>query len=673
MSVRYAFILVVLALCATALPVMAQDRSAVAEPIVLGAADDHDHSHEGFPTDEVPRPIGSPVGSVLLDGEELYPLVFPVVGDNHYSDTWGAARSGGRTHQGVDILADKMVPVVAAASGTVGWMHNEQGGNCCAMALIHDDGWQSWYIHLNNDTPGTDDGQGYGFVDGLESGVHVDAGQLIGWVGDSGNAEATVSHLHFELHQPDGTPINPYPHVVEGLLIDEPGDAPAPRESGSGEGGTSVTFSDVSGSVHAESILQLAELGITGGCAPDLYCPDDPVTRAQMATFLTRALDLPIPEADTFSDDDGSTHEPNIEALAAAEITLGCGGDSYCPGDEVTRAQMATFLVRALELASVAGDSFDDDDGSTHESNIEALAAAQVTLGCGTRAYCPNDPVTRAQMATFLIRALDAGLASRPDGRLVPAEGVLTGVLTDGDVAGYEAKVGREMDLIPLSFDGALDVDAIGAVADSGRIPFVTWTPGEIDDALVGNLDAYIASVAADFAASGHPVFLRFWPGLDGAAASPDDVATIWSGARNAFDGAEAANVAWVWMPDDLAAAGLPGDVDWLGATVYGDACLGGTTTDFAIAEFMDAATELGEYPVAVAGWGVGPVQDQADAQAAFVASIGPALEEYPQVAALIADTTTGGCDWDLDEAGFDALADLLGGLTVDRDTLTAS
>lgn len=157
--------------------------------------------------------------------DSIYPMVFPLAGPNSYTDTFGAPRSGGRTHAGIDILADKMVPVVAVASGTVGWMHDERGGKCCAMALNHDDGWTSWYIHLNNDTPGTDDGQGWGFAPGIESGVHVETGQLIGWVGDSGNAEWTVSHLHFELHRPDGSITNPYPSLLaasDPLLIDTP-------------------------------------------------------------------------------------------------------------------------------------------------------------------------------------------------------------------------------------------------------------------------------------------------------------------------------------------------------------------------------------------------------------------------------------------------------------------
>lgn len=155
---------------------------------------------------------------------EIYPIVFPVAGEVRYTDTWGAPRSGNRTHKGVDLLADKMVPVLAAASGTVGWIHDDQGGNCCAMSLNHDDGWTSVYIHLNNDTPGTDDGLGWGFAEGIAKGVHVEAGQLIGYVGDSGNAEWTSPHLHFELHRPDGVAINPYPHV----LAAETGEIPPP-------------------------------------------------------------------------------------------------------------------------------------------------------------------------------------------------------------------------------------------------------------------------------------------------------------------------------------------------------------------------------------------------------------------------------------------------------------
>jgi len=150
------------------------------------------------------------VPSLPATADDLYAIVFPVAGENHFTDTYDAPRGGGRLHEATDIMADKMTPVVAAADGTVRWMSS----TCCALELLHDDGYQSWYIHLNNDTPGTDDGQGWGYAPGIAPGVHVNAGQLIGWVGDSGNAESTAPHLHFQLHYPDGTRFNPYESLL---------------------------------------------------------------------------------------------------------------------------------------------------------------------------------------------------------------------------------------------------------------------------------------------------------------------------------------------------------------------------------------------------------------------------------------------------------------------------
>ncbi|NIU17798.1 MAG: M23 family metallopeptidase, partial [Actinobacteria bacterium] len=88
---------------------------------------------------------------------------------------------------------------------------------CCGLAIRHDSGWESWYLHLNNDTPGTDDGAGWGIMPGLERGSRVRAGQVIGWMGDSTNAESTAPHLHLELHDPAGNPVDPYPHLRSSL------------------------------------------------------------------------------------------------------------------------------------------------------------------------------------------------------------------------------------------------------------------------------------------------------------------------------------------------------------------------------------------------------------------------------------------------------------------------
>ncbi len=174
-------------------------------------------------------------------------------------------------------------------------------------------------------------------------------------------------------------------------------------------------FVDDDGSVHETDIETLAALGITKGCNPPAntnFCPRESVTRAQMAAFLVRALGLPAATTDHFTDDNGSIFEDDINRLAEAGITKGCNppaNDNYCPDDPVTRGQMAALLVRALPLPAATVDHFTDDDGSIFADDINRLAEAGITRGCNPPAndnYCPDDPVTREQMASFIIRAL---------------------------------------------------------------------------------------------------------------------------------------------------------------------------------------------------------------------------------------------------------------------------
>ena len=165
-------------------------------------------------------------------------------------------------------------------------------------------------------------------------------------------------------------------------------------------------FTDIHGSKFHQDILWIYDRGITVGCAGDHYCPDGHTTRAQMATFLTRALDLPPASRDYFTDDAGNKHEDRINRLAEAGITVGCGGTWFCPDGTVTREQMATFLVRAFDLPPSTHDHYTDDDDSKHEERINALAASRITHGCGPSVFCPSGSVTRAQMAAFLHRAL---------------------------------------------------------------------------------------------------------------------------------------------------------------------------------------------------------------------------------------------------------------------------
>lgn len=166
------------------------------------------------------------------------------------------------------------------------------------------------------------------------------------------------------------------------------------------------TFWDDDGSIFEADIEWIAAAGITYGCGPDRYCPDSPVTRGQMAAFVDRAVGLPPTTEDFFTDDDGSLFEGSINRLAAARITFGCAPESFCPEAQVTRGQMAAFLVRAFDLPNTDADAFADDAGSLFEQDINRLAVSGITRGCGVDTFCPTDPVTRAQMAAFLRRSL---------------------------------------------------------------------------------------------------------------------------------------------------------------------------------------------------------------------------------------------------------------------------
>jgi hypothetical protein len=175
-------------------------------------------------------------------------------------------------------------------------------------------------------------------------------------------------------------------------------------------------FFDTAGSPFAAAIAWLADQGITNGCNPPantMFCPDDPVTRGQMAAFLVRANGYSAVADDFFVDDENSMFERAINRLATAEITSGCNpprNNRFCPDRFVTRGQMAAFLVRAFDYSGgTGGNPFSDDNGSVFENAIERLRSAGVTLGCNPPAnsrFCPDEYVTRGQMAAFLKRAL---------------------------------------------------------------------------------------------------------------------------------------------------------------------------------------------------------------------------------------------------------------------------
>ncbi|HSO50651.1 MAG TPA: PQQ-dependent sugar dehydrogenase, partial [Acidimicrobiia bacterium] len=175
------------------------------------------------------------------------------------------------------------------------------------------------------------------------------------------------------------------------------------------------TFTDDDGIVHEGGIEAIATEQITEGCNPpfnDRFCPDRLLTRAEMATMVARALSLPGAAIDHFVDDDGHVLEGAINRVAEAGITVGCNppaNDRFCPNRNLSRAEAAGFLARALGLPASTRDFFDDDEGNVLEGAINRLAEAGITVGCNPPAnnnFCPSRILTRAEMATMLTRSL---------------------------------------------------------------------------------------------------------------------------------------------------------------------------------------------------------------------------------------------------------------------------
>ena len=190
--------------------------------------------------------------------------------------------------------------------------------------------------------------------------------------------------------------------VLSGAPASPPPPPPAPEYA------VMSVFSDLGNSKFVASIQWIYDEKITNGCSATRYCPVSPVSRGEMASFIARAMKLPAATKDYFTDDNGKTHEANINKIAEAGLTNGCAPGLYCRNDSVSRAQMAGFLVRALHLPPATKDYFSDDNNSSLEASINATAEAGLTGGCGDGKYCPSTAVTREQMAAFLLRAFKA-------------------------------------------------------------------------------------------------------------------------------------------------------------------------------------------------------------------------------------------------------------------------
>ena len=371
----------------------------------------------------------------------VVPLIFPLENRVSFTDTFGAARSGGRTHAGNDLMAPKMTPILAVVGGKLDWLNltgklssynNQPYYN---ILLRGDDGNDYFYIHLNNDTPGTDDGQGgvqNAYAPGLTNGTRVQQGQVIGYVGDSGNAEDTGSHLHLELHlggyvaassSQSRTPsaIDPYPSLMAAPTLAE----------WLAAGGQSPT-------TGPEPLRQRPNRAPQRPPRPPNSAtptrrprrrsnrsrrPRRPRSRSRRPRPPDPPRQPPSPPAPrcpaspTFKITDW--FYTDLTLARNAGVVLPSADQRFRPYSKISRALFAAYLVRAMvpdELAGLTSSGGDGEAGrfsdvdTSYWAYAEIETAARLGLVQGTgdgSTFSPDGLVTRAQMAAMMCRALD--------------------------------------------------------------------------------------------------------------------------------------------------------------------------------------------------------------------------------------------------------------------------
>lgn len=370
--------------------------------------------------------------------EQEVDLTFPVADPDdqvHFIDDFLYLRGGGsRLHAATDVMAPKHRPIHAAVDGVVSFAPYPEPSYGWMISILGDDGTEYSYVHLNNDTPERDGDDNWLDDDdgGIEhayapkiaeaarqkgsslnerDGVRVERGELIGWNGDSGNAKGVAPHLHFEIEMEDedgAYRINPY-HSLQAALErgDVPGSAPVEFDG---------RYRDVDpDGTHGPSIDRLADDGVVTGCDEDRYCPRDAVTRGDLAAFVATARGLSTTAGSDVRFADVDADDPNAGAIAAVDgdgILTGFEDGTFGPDRPLTRAQLASVLVRAFEVPETSRSAgfTDVPEGGVHSVAIDATADAGLTRGCGdgTR-YCGARDVTREQVASFLDRGREFG------------------------------------------------------------------------------------------------------------------------------------------------------------------------------------------------------------------------------------------------------------------------
>jgi murein DD-endopeptidase MepM/ murein hydrolase activator NlpD len=331
-------------------------------------------------------------------------MVWPLAGAGQIISGFGAGRDqGSRHHQGIDISAPKLTPVVAVADGVVMSVTQVVGTeDCCWMSLRHDDGWQSYYVHLNNDRYGTDDGLGVGVRSDLVEGMEVAAGEVIGWLGDSGNAEETVDHIHFELRTSDGTAIDAEPSLRAAQRAAEVVDAR-----------TAWPYADDDGLDIEWLAASLLSEGLFLPCDDEMitFCPDRVASPGFAGEIVSHLTGKTPPTINGRYQTLPASLSPNRNLARTLEQAFGCAPIDEClehgiPETELARiaawVRVDAMVARLLPKRSVR-EGGHPDVNLPSAGDAETMLRSEGTLGECNPPLDPDQLLTREETLTLLV------------------------------------------------------------------------------------------------------------------------------------------------------------------------------------------------------------------------------------------------------------------------------
>lgn len=446
------------------------------------------------------------------------PITFPVIGATRYSDDFGNPRVG-HTHEGNDIMGVKHQRLVAAADGYIRYVPYPEASYGYAVYIDGDNGFTYAYLHINNDRLGTDDGQGDGmlaYAPDIERPNRVVAGQLIGWMGDSGNAEATTAHLHFEIRDTENDPTNPYETLRAATRIDRPVIPPALENEtlpfGQFIGGASLAYGELHSSTGSELLV-----GAGQGGGPLVQTYSATMQRlGQFYAFSERfrgGVEVAAGDFDGNGEDEivvapGPDRTPEVRVFLPNGILIGrflAFGENFRGGLHIATADLDDDGIDEIVVSAGPGGGPQVRIFTSHGTLIGQFFAFGQAFRGGV--FVAATDATETTPATIVT---SAGAGGGPHVRIFDSHGILQ----------------RQFFAYASDFRGGVRV-ATGDLVGSDGVPEIVTIPAQDGPPLFKVYDAATGAIVAT-----HTAFEEWWRGGFAAVVRIDSLYVVSVGGR---------------------------------------------------------------------------------------------------------------------------------------------